>query len=243
MRPAKDPTLTYHQRLLTAFILCLLALCAFVSQASCCMPPAPQTPLVDAVIPVEYAHTVEILAMCADGRMQGGSGVRIDNERVLTARHVIVCGDRGGDPDGKTVPAVAIALMDRAGKAHIAFVKVETERDLAVLRVPGLPPVSPVEFGVPQIGEQACATFEIPELGRRCGEVWPHTPTDMDDVLVDFVSEHGNSGGPLWDARGRLIGIVTDLRACMGTGTPQVCTAGAMTLASLSASGLKFAAQ
>lgn len=239
MRPAKDPTLTYHQRLLTAFVLCLLALCAFVSQASCCMwqglRPPPRAPLVDAVIPVEYAHTVGVAALCPEG-MNGGTGVRLDDTRVLTARHVLECGK-----DKK--PPLLVAVRDPQGKMHVAIVKTETARDLAVLAVGDLPPVSPVEFSVPQIGEQACATFELPELGRRCGEVWPHNPTAMDDIVISYPAEEGNSGGPLWDARGRLIGIVTDLRPCMGMDDPQVCTAGAMTLASLSASGLKFAAQ
>lgn len=172
------------------------------------------------VVTEEYERTVRLVVLCPDGNMSGGSGVRIGGEAVLTAFHVVDC-------DGE-VP-IGVMIVTSKGKKYMATVEAEIRaQDVARLRVKGLPSMNPVAIAQPVLGQQACATFALPKIGRRCGEIWPDIEGGPPgDVHVDFVGEHGNSGSALWDEQGRLIGILVHLRYCQGTGLPQVCTAGA----------------
>jgi hypothetical protein len=171
-----------------------------------------------------YARIVQVIALCTDGS-QRGSGVRIGGTNVLTAKHVIDCGD--GE-------LVMLTVKDRAHKTYVAVLEGDSPSDVARLNVLFMPPMKQVQVAAPVLGETLCALFALPELGRRCGEVWPGTKSVTADVVIDFVAEKGNSGSGVFDSRGRLVGILVVLRFCQGTVVPQVCTAGATSLATRS---------
>ncbi len=170
----------------------------------------------------EYMRTVRIAVLCPDGSISGGSGVRIGGTVVLTAFHVIDC-------DGE--PATAVVIRTDKGDVYPAEVAAEIrDQDVARLNVTGLPELPQVTIGRPVLGQRACATFALPEVGRRCGEIWPPYAEPPGDMHLDFVGEHGNSGSAVWDEDGRLIGILVHLHWCLGTEVQQVCTAGATTI-------------
>ncbi len=146
------------------------------------------------------AVTVE--ASCGRGCLGVGGGVAVSPDEVLTAAHVV----RGDDvvgivaADGSTFAATVVAR--------------DPTRDLALLRTPaplGLPVVA-IRDAAAVIGEEAHA------VGAPGGErrVSSGQVTDVLDLEGDGVIEvqtsadvdQGNSGGPLLDGQGRLLGVV-----------------------------------
>jgi S1-C subfamily serine protease len=142
-----------------------------------------------------------------------GSGVVVDEfGNILTAYHVI---------QGKT--EVSVRFAD--GSIHTGTVdKQQPERDLAVVHVEGLPDgvtaatlaggVRPgdevLAFGSPFGLEGTLTSGVVSSLGRtfivnETGQVL----TDM--IQFDAAVNPGSSGGPLVDAGGRVVGIVTGI--------------------------------
>jgi S1-C subfamily serine protease len=228
-----DADLTYRGRLALCFILVVAALALLLASCDCrARVNAPRTyPIADA----EYDRTVRVEVSCIgtdDKSALGialseswGSGVRVGGTIVLTAAHVVDCMSAGKQS------ALVIAVVDSGNIRHIATLEAATPADVARLNVSDLAPLPPVAIAQAVRGERACATFAVPEPGRRCGEVWANRARPPGDIHIDYVSEHGNSGGPLWSPAGELLGIVVYLHWCQGTdGNKQVCTAGATSL-------------
>ena len=212
--------LTSRDRVSLAAFLAVAMTGAVIVGSGCCMrtvTPAQQTheSAMDA-----YARTVRISALCMDGNGGGGSGVRIGGSTILTAKHVVDCG---------ASELMLVTVTDYNGEAYIATLDGDSPADIARLDGLLMPEMPRVAIAEHVLGETLCATFTYPEWGRRCGEVWPSA--DDTDVHLNLVGEQGNSGGPVWDARGRLVGLVVTLRFCQGTIVPQVCNAGMTTLA------------
>lgn len=140
-----------------------------------------------------------------------GAGVIISADgSIMTANHVI---DGGG----------AISVIFADGTRSTAQVSQRRpEMDIAVLTPGSLPEVVvPATLGAPgQVGDDVFAvgnplglTFSlsagvISATGRRID-----TPAGRLDNLIQFdaAANPGNSGGPLLDARGQVVGIVTAL--------------------------------
>ncbi len=146
-----------------------------------------------------------------------GSGtiIRADGS-ILTNQHVI---QSAGDievilHDGRNLPATVVAADPRS--------------DLAILRVDGagLPPVALCDwsavargqwsiavgnpYGLGNDGKQSVSVGVISNLGRRLpglGEVDDRLYADM--IQTTAPVHPGNSGGPLFNLRGELIGVIT----------------------------------
>jgi putative serine protease PepD len=148
-----------------------------------------------------YAASVTVESGCGAGCVGVGGGVAVGPDTVLTAEHVVSESRVVGvvDADGNALAATVIAT--------------DARRDLALLRVEphGLPYVS-VRDAVAVVGEEAHVVGS-PNGVRRISD---GTVTDVLDLERDGVVEiqtnadidQGNSGGPLLDADGRLLGIV-----------------------------------
>jgi S1-C subfamily serine protease len=146
-----------------------------------------------------------------------GSGVLVDGEgHVVTAAHVVHTADR----------VVAEFLDGRRLEARV--VSSNPELDLALLRLEDVPlDVDPVELGdssAVRVGQQVFvvgAPYGIGHSlsvgyisGRRAMQ--PGAPEHLHGVSgemfqTDAAINQGNSGGPVFDLDGRVIGIVSNI--------------------------------
>jgi len=158
-----------------------------------------------------------------------GSGFVIDAEgRVATNAHVVTSGE-GGDPeradevfvefaDGNRVPAeivgddpdsdVALLKVDPAGLT-IRPLKLGSSAELAV----GAPVAA---IGSP-FGEESSLSIGVISAVDR--DIQSLTDFRIGDAIqTDAAINQGNSGGPLLDARGRVIGINSQIKTASGSG-------------------------
>lgn len=138
-----------------------------------------------------------------------GTGFAIDAHQVVTARHVVV-----GSLD------VQVAELD-GERLSARVVGMDARADLALLEVSGgaLQPVLPgrtdtlrvgdtvVAIGAPYGLGHSLAVGVVGSLGRR-----------VDDGVLEFLQlsmplNPGNSGGPVFDGNGRVVGVLTGTHA------------------------------
>lgn len=144
-----------------------------------------------ALSPAEQSHaSVKVLSDCEDKAT--GSGVLVAPRLAVTARHVVPCDE------------AQVAGVDAQVFSH------DEEADVAVLylheplngRIPTIGPV-------PSLDERVCIEPSHPERRRSCGwVVGRHSGV----LKLDSLVWPGNSGSGVWDAQGRLVGIVTTFR-------------------------------
>jgi len=206
----------------------LLLTLAFVAGA--CVPPAPTldpdagalsglAPLdldelqAAAVLRSAREFTVRIRALGCD-RLGTGSGFVLDDGLIVTNRHVV------GQPR-----EVSISTWD--GRSFDARVDgIAQDADLAVIRVSGLdlpratvrtaPAVvgEPIAvIGYPGGGGSTITTGRV--LGLTDGPILGET---VPAIRVDAEVRPGNSGGPLIDADGQVIGVIFALSGPGGDG-------------------------
>jgi S1-C subfamily serine protease len=169
-------------------------------------------------------QTVNITAAAHD-QAEGGSGWVLDADRglVVTNFHVVNGGERfevGVNDAPRSARLVAAAPCD-----DLAMLRVD---DTSGLRAFPLGSQADVEQGDPVValGYPANASLED-KLTSTTGSVSvPHTSVrvpspdaaPLENVLqTDAALSPGNSGGPLIDQRGRLIGVNTAILTNLGT--------------------------
>jgi 2-alkenal reductase len=161
---------------------------------------------------------------------QGSGFVVSPTGNVLTSAHVVTTAGQGGD---KTERAHTIYVQFSDGDrvpAHI--VGYDLFDDVAVIRVdPRLHRLRPVPLGnsarvivgAPvaaigspfgdadslSVGVVSAIRRSIPSLTTRYDLI--------DAIQTDAPINHGNSGGPLFDARGRVIGINAQIKSSSGS--------------------------
>jgi serine protease Do len=146
--------------------------------------------------------------MCEGRDVGSGSGVVIGERYVLTAGHVTqVCA--GGEFEIVTVKDERYrAVVDR----------VLPGADLARLKIVGdfvieQAPVTRVG-SAPKIEEEICFHSGAPTRSIRCGRVELIESSGAGNVKHSAVVEPGNSGSPVFNKRGELIGIITHYYRC-----------------------------
>lgn len=169
----------------------------------------------------EYSTVVHIEAACLDmytGDMRewSGSGVIVKPHTVLTAAHVAnvplgsICKFAGKTADGlvfELAPMTVVLAEDLAA--------MRADRDLLRMSYP--------EVGEAlKLGDTVCSAYAVPRPGSRCGRIdLPFVENGIRiGVETSMMADAGNSGSPVFDELGRLVGIVTKMTVCSNT---QIC--------------------
>ena len=147
-----------------------------------------------------------------------GSGVLINNKQVITAAHVVQVADEilVQFHDGQQIYAVVVASSSHA--------------DVALLElndIPNNPQPSPVgNSDEVKIGEEVFVigapygmTYSLTS-GHISGRIEPNEITDgfagMEFFQTDAAINEGNSGGPMFNMKGEVIGIVSHIITLSG---------------------------
>jgi len=160
---------------------------------------------------------------------QGSGFVVTETGYILTSAHVIT---DAGDT-AKTTEASRIFIGFRDGdRAKADIVGWDVYDDVALLRVaPGSHTLSPVPLGDSSrvragdpvaamgspFGNEDSISVGVVSAVRRSIMSLTSAYKVVDAIQIDAPITHGNSGGPLFDARGRVIGINAQIRTDSGT--------------------------
>lgn len=202
-----------------------LALAPVLLAAVCCHPAAapPAVPAAGQAVAVEpleqMRRAVRIEVDCKiDGDLVTfkGSGVVVGDDRVLTAYHVVDCVMRVGTQQ-HAGHLLAVRVMrgdiERSASVEVAMLPA----DVARLKTRGLIGAtwwSAQQLGpVPRAGDEVCMSSLYPKVERKCGMFEEQDNDESGDMAHGAVTRPGNSGSGLYDAHGRLVGIVTHFRA------------------------------
>jgi S1-C subfamily serine protease len=162
------------------------------------------------------------------GRSQGAGFVIDDEGTVLTSAHVITSAGTSPDPRGAESVVLELSDGERVGAEIVGW---DLFADTGVLRADELPStVEPVPLGdssaiavgdpVAAIGspfgnQGSLAVGVVSAVGRSLPALT--TAYQLTDAIqIDAPINRGNSGGPLFDARGRVIGINAQIRSDTG---------------------------
>jgi S1-C subfamily serine protease len=163
---------------------------------------------------------------------QGSGFVVSRNGVILTNSHVITTA--GETQEGRVSPAkeVYVEFQD-GGRVPARIVGYDLFDDVGVLRVdPKAHPLAPVPLGESSrvvvgqpvaaigspFGNESSLTVGVVSATHREIESITSKFDLIDAIQTDAPINHGNSGGPLFDARGRVIGINAQIRSNAGSG-------------------------
>jgi 2-alkenal reductase len=167
----------------------------------------------------------------ADQHAAQGSGFVISKQGdILTSSHVVTTA--GENPAERPAAASRVYVaFDDNDRVPAKLVGWDVYDDVAVLRVDrnahGLDPVplgdsDRVEVGAPvaamgsPFGNENSLAVGIVSATHRSIDSLTSEYTVGDAIQTDAPITHGNSGGPLFDARGRVIGINAQIRSDTG---------------------------
>jgi S1-C subfamily serine protease len=173
----------------------------------------PSPPLEPEVYAMVRPSTVTLIRQSGAEAQPSGAGVVVDlNGSILTAFHVVAGLD-----------TVTVRFHDGSTATGTVSQR-QPERDLAVVRVTRLPSgVEPavlsggirqgdtvMAIGAPFGLEASASTGIVSAVGRTF--IVPETGQALSNMIqFDAAVNPGNSGGPLVDMNGRVVGIVTGL--------------------------------
>ena len=162
----------------------------------------------------QHDSMVLVQKVCPDGSKGFGTGILVAPDRVLTATHVVKCEIVPGMPLYMDPTNIKVSIT----KTQTLDAKIEVEVsgfDVSRLKLKDksfAPYFSEVSVGPkPDIGERVCQVSAVPRSTYRCGEV---QFSAVDRILFGHPVESGNSGSGVFDSKGRLVGIVTNLIRC-----------------------------
>ena len=168
----------------------------------------------------------------AEGQAQGSGFIVDEKGTILTNAHVVtdVANASGGAVSGAETLYVEFKDGDRVPARIVGW---DLFSDVAAIRVdPALHAVAPVPLGssatvvvgtpVAAIGspfnEQSSLSVGVVSATNRTIDSLTSGYSISDAIQTDAPINHGNSGGPLFDARGRVIGINAQIRSTSGAG-------------------------
>ncbi|XP_029466430.1 serine protease HTRA1 [Rhinatrema bivittatum] len=147
----------------------------------------------------------EIQAASGSGFIVSEDGLIVTNAHVVTNRHRVKVEVK----DGATYEA---KIIDVDEKADIALIKIDSQGKMPVLLLGRSGDLRPGEFVV-AIGSpfslQNTVTTGIVSTTQRGGKELGLHNSDMDYIQTDAIINYGNSGGPLVNLDGEVIGINT----------------------------------
>ena len=164
------------------------------------------------------------------GTQQGSGFIVSDDGLVLTNSHVVTTAGEGGNSVVRNARAVYVQFAD-GDRVQARIVGHDPFTDVAVVRVdPAAHAVSPVPLGdssevvvgapVAAIGspfgnETSLTVGVVSATGRSIASLTSRYNV-VDAIQIDAPINRGNSGGPLFDARGRVIGVNAQIRSDSG---------------------------
>ena len=175
------------------------------------------------------AGVVTIYSSFAAGQRSQGSGFVVsDDGHILTNSHVVTTAGDGATVRGASQVYVVFADGDRIPASIVGWdlfndtgvVKVDPH-DHAVAPVP-LGDSSRVVVGEPiaaigsPFGQESSLAVGVVSATERSIESLTSVYDVSGVIQIDAPINHGNSGGPLLDARGRVIGINAQIRSDSG---------------------------
>jgi 2-alkenal reductase len=178
------------------------------------------------------ARAAGVVTIYADipgtGRSQGSGFLANDDGIVLTSAHVIT--SAGSSPVARAAESVIVELAD-GERLEAEIVGWDLFADAGVVRVESprrsLEPVplgdssrvavgDPVAaIGSPFGNQGSLAVGVVSAVGRSLSTITSGYQL-TDAIQIDAPINRGNSGGPLFDARGRVIGINAQIRSDSG---------------------------
>lgn len=171
-------------------------------------------PAVD--IPEDIMEKVDPSVVSIQHEKAGGTGFIISEDGyILTNGHVVM----GDDPELPTEPARRITIIlndDRKYSARVLGFSLDP--DVALIKIESANPLIPVEFAdshAASVGQRVFAVGTPVGLKRTftSGILSNVRRTDLATETVVFQTDaainSGNSGGPLFDREGRVLGVNT----------------------------------
>jgi 2-alkenal reductase len=183
-----------------------------------------------------YAHRAPgVVTLYADFGAEGqsqGSGFVVDAKgTILTNAHVVTNVADAGRSSIRGADRLYVEFKDR-DRAPAKIIGWDLFSDVAVVRVnPKAHALQPVPLGnsssvvvgtpVAAIGspfnEQSSLSVGVVSATDRAIESLTSAYSVSDAIQTDAPINRGNSGGPLFDAKGRVIGINAQIRSTSGT--------------------------
>lgn len=177
---------------------------------------------------------VLIFAKVKEGSFNGGTGFFIDNGVVVTNAHVIV------DADNRPLSVITVYLKpekvtgdmteDLKEQCSASIIKYDRQLDIALLRVDRSKNPATLDLADSEkvdVGDKVVAighpeqgglwTLTTGTVSTRIKNLSKVEGKDM--FQTDASINHGNSGGPLFDAAGSVIGMNTSAARVSNTGS------------------------
>jgi hypothetical protein len=157
-------------------------------------------PLAPPTLSEPFAAVFKVRAVEASGRINRGSAVLIAPGKLATTCHVT-----------RAAQSIQLSQADMTWSARSYFADIR--HDLCILSAPELVRFAPAVIGLPnglKAGDKVIAAgYPVGgKLAVASGNVKALHPYDGAPVLqVSAPFDHGQSGGALFDAEGRLVGI------------------------------------
>ena len=172
---------------------------------------------------------VTIYSSFANGRPSQGSGFLVTAKgHVLTNSHVVTSASGGSPVRGASRIYVVFSDGERIPGTIVGW---DLFNDIGVVKVdPGDHAISPLPLGDSSrvvvgepvaaigspFGQEGSLSVGVVSATRRSIDSLTSAYDVSDAIQIDAPINHGNSGGPLLDARGRVIGINAQIRSASG---------------------------
>ena len=161
-------------------------------------------------------RTVQVEIECNGEPSGGGSAVLLGGNKALTARHVIDeaegCSVRLHNDSGVDVRAIKAVLDDEADLAMLTLERALMAPDVTLAQ-------GRLGDHVYVVGYPVNLTSNEQQLNVTEGVVAAYNYTNGEDRLTAPVY-FGNSGGPVFNERGELVGIAVSIMAARLGGWP-----------------------